>query len=150
MWNATKAAEASSSTTNVVPGLSSVGESSSGTAHGHKSHPLVEALREISAEIQAFCESYEAGHKVDEEQIAQVECWARIVEQHTTMAIDSIWCLTAALLEDHAQVLAPHHIPGVGMGEVEAAEDLEPWLDDSFMDDGKGESMGGDLMEADD
>ena len=36
------------------------------------------------------------------------------------------------------------------MGKVEAAEDLEPWLNDSFMDDGKGESVDGDLMEADD
>ena len=60
-WNAAKAAEASTSTTNVVPGPSSVGESSGGTTCGHKSHPLVEALKEISAEIHAFCESYEAG-----------------------------------------------------------------------------------------
>ena len=51
---------------------------------------------------------------------------------------------------DCAQVLAPHHILGAGMGEVEAAEDLEPWLDDSFVDDGEGESVDGDLMEADD
>ena len=65
-WNAAKEAEASSSTTNVVPGPSSVGETSSGTAHGHKARPSVEALREISAEIRAFRESYEAGHKVDE------------------------------------------------------------------------------------
>ena len=89
-WNAAKAAEASSSTTNVVPGPSSVGETSSGTAHGHKARPLVEALREISAEIRAFHKLYEAGHKVDKEQIAQVECWARIMEWHTTVAINSI------------------------------------------------------------
>ena len=90
VWNATKAVEASTSTMNMVPGPSSVGESSSGTTHGHRSRPSVEALKEISAKIHAFCESYEAGHKVDEEQIAHVEHWARIVEWHTTMAIDSI------------------------------------------------------------
>ena len=84
VWNAAKAAEASSSMTNVVPGLLSVGESSSGTVHGHKSRPSVEVLKEISAEICAFHKSYEAGHKVDEEQIAWVECWARIMEQHAT------------------------------------------------------------------
>ena len=44
----------------------------------------------------------------------------------------------------------PHHIPGAGMGEVEAAVDLEPWLDDLFVDDGEGESVDDDLMEADD
>ena len=27
------------------------------------------------------------------------------------------------------------------MGEVEATEDLEPWLDDSFVDDSEGESV---------
>ena len=84
---------------------------------------------------------------MDEEWIAQVEHWARIVE-HATMAIDSIWCLTAVLLGDCAQVLAPHH--GIGMGEVEATEDLELWLNDSFVDDSKGESVDGDPMEADD
>ena len=56
--NAAKAAEASSSTTNVVPGPSSVGESSGGTLRGHKSCPSVEALREISAKIRAFHKSY--------------------------------------------------------------------------------------------
>ena len=66
------------------------------------------------------------------------------------MAIDSIRCLTAVLLGDCAQVLAPHHIPGVGMGEVEATEDLELWLNDSFVDDSEGESVDGDPMEADD
>ena len=44
----------------------------------------------------------------------------------------------------------PHHIPGAGMGKVEAVVDLEPWLNDSFMDDGKGESVDDDLMEAND
>ena len=44
----------------------------------------------------------------------------------------------------------PHHIPGAGMGESEAAVDLKPWLDDLFVDDGKGESVGGDPMEVDD
>ena len=66
------------------------------------------------------------------------------------MAINSIWCLMAAILGDCAQVLAPHHIPGAGMGEVEAMVDLEPWLNDLFMDDGEGESVDDDLMEADD
>ena len=70
-WNAAKVAEASSSMTNMVPGPLSVSETSSGTAHGHKACPLVEALREISAEIRAFRKLYEAGHKVDEERIAQ-------------------------------------------------------------------------------
>ena len=55
----------------------------------------------------------------------------------------------AAILGDHVQALAPHHILGVGMGKVEATEDLKPWLDDSFIDDGEGESVGDDLMEAD-
>ena len=64
----------------------------------------------------------------DEEQIACVERWARIVERHATVAIDSIQRLMAAILGDHDQVLAPHHIPGAGMGKVEATEDLEPWL----------------------
>ena len=141
-WNAAKAVEASMSMTNVVPGLSSVGESSGGTTCGHKSCPSVEALKEISAEIHAFRKSYEAGHKIDKERIARVERWARIVERRATVVIDSIRCLTAAILGDHDQALAPHHIPGAGMGEVEAAEDLEPWLDDSFMD--------GNPMEADD
>ena len=72
------------------------------------------------------------------------------MERHATMVIDSIWCLTAVILSDHAQVLAPHHIPGAGMGKVEAVVDLEPWLNDSFMDDGKGESVDDDLMEAND
>ena len=84
------------------------------------------------------------------EQIARVECWARIMEWRATVAIDSIRHLTAAILGNHAQVLAPHHIPGAGMGEVEATEDLKPWLNDSFVDDGEGESVDGDLMEADD
>ena len=56
----------------------------------------------------------------------------------------------AAILGDRAQALAPHHILGAGMGEVEAAKDLEPWLDDLFVDDGKGESVDGDPMETDD
>ena len=147
-WNAAKAAEACSSMTNVVPGPSSVGETSSGTARGHKARPSVEALREISTEICAFRKSYKVGHKVDEERIARVERQARIMEQCTVVAIDSIHRLTAAILGDRTQALAPHHIPGAGMGEVEAAEDLEPWLDDSFMDDGEGESVGDELMEA--
>ena len=88
-WNATKAAEASSSMMNMVPGLLSVGESSSGTACGHKSWPLVEVLKEISAGIHAFYKSYEVGHKVDEEHIAWVEHWARIMEQHAAMVIVS-------------------------------------------------------------
>ena len=65
------------------------------------------------------------GHKVDEEQIAQVEHQARIMEWCTIMVIDSIQHLMAVIPGDCAQ-LAPHHIPGVGMGKVEAAEDLEP------------------------
>ena len=56
----------------------------------------------------------------------------------------------AVILGDHAQALAPHHIPGAGMGEVEAAEDLKLWLDDSFVDDSEGESVGDEPMEADD
>ena len=36
------------------------------------------------------------------------------------------------------------------MGEVEATEDLEPWLNDLFMDDGEGESVDGNPMEAND
>ena len=75
---------------NVLPGLSSVGESSGGTTHGHRSCPSVEALKEISTKICAFHESYEAGLKVDKEQIAHVECWARIMEWHATVVIDSI------------------------------------------------------------
>ena len=71
------------------------------------------------------------------------------MEQHTAIAIDSIWHLTAAILSDCQQVLAPHHIPGIGMGEVEAANDLELWLDDSFMDDGEGGSVDDELMDAD-
>ena len=134
----------------MVPGPSSVGETSSGTARGHKARPSVEVLREIFAEIRAFRESYEAGHKVDEERIARVERRARIVERRTVVAIDSIRRLTAAILGDRNQALAPHHIPGAGMGEVEAAEDLEPWLDDSFVDDGEGESVGDEPMDADD
>ena len=110
----------------------------------------MEALKEISAEIRAFCEPYEAGHKIDKERIAHVECWARIMEQRATVVIDSIQHLMAAILGDRNQVLGPHHIPGAGMGEVEAAEDLELWLDDSFVDDGKGESVDGNPMEADD
>ena len=51
VWNAAKAAEASSSMMNVVPGPSSVGESSGGTARGHKSCPSVEAMKEIATEI---------------------------------------------------------------------------------------------------
>ena len=142
-WNAAKEAEASSRTTNVVPGPSSVSETSSGTTCGHKACPSVEALREISAEIRAFRESYE-------ERIARVERRARIMERRTVVAIDSIRRLMAAILGDRNQALAPHHIPGAGMGEVEAAEDLEPWLDDSFVDDGEGESVGDEPMEADD
>ena len=87
---------------------------------------------------------------MDEEQIARVERRARIVEWRTIVAIDSIRRLTAAILGDRTQALAPHHIPGAGMGEVEAAEDLEPWLDDSFVDDGEGESVGDEPMDADD
>ena len=110
----------------------------------------MEVLKEISTKICAFYKSYKAGHKVVKEQIAWVECWARIMEWHTTMVINSIQCLTAVILGNRAQVLAPHHILGVGMGKVEAAEDLKVWLNDSFMDDSKGESVGGDPMEADD
>ena len=66
-WNAAKAAEASSSMTNMVPGPSSVGESSGGTAHGHKSCPLVEVMKEIATKICTFHELYEVGHKVDKE-----------------------------------------------------------------------------------
>ena len=62
-WNAAKAAEASSSTMNMVPGPSSVSESSS----GHKLHPLVEVMKEIATKICTFHELYEVGHKVDKE-----------------------------------------------------------------------------------
>ena len=87
---------------------------------------------------------------MDEERITWVEHQARVMEQRATMAIDSIWQLMAAILGNRAQVLAPHHIPGAGMGKVEAMVDLKLWLNDLFVDDGKGESMGDDPMDADD
>ena len=72
------------------------------------------------------------------------------MEWHATMVNNSIWCLTTAILGDHMQALAPHHILGVSRDKVEAADDLKPWLDDSFVDDSEGERECGDPMEAND
>ena len=71
------------------------------------------------------------------------------MERCATVVIDSIQCLMVVILGDCVQVLAPHHIPGAGMGKVEAVVDLKLWLNDSFVDDGEGESVDDDdLMEA--